>query len=122
VSDPLVSIDSWAEAAAIVAVVTAVGALAWRGVRAAQAESVQKLAQQLAAAEARAANAERAIEDVDKRLTEVEKTMATRADLQSLREDLQTAVTQIHAALDKSSERTIREMERLLQFATRGQS
>lgn len=118
--DGLLRVGDWGDLAALLTVGSALLALLWWGIRAGQAADRASLQAQVKAADTRAAAAEAAISAVDRRLTEVERTMATRTDLSALRDDLQSATSQLHTAIENSSDKTVRELERLLQYALKG--
>lgn len=115
--DGLLHVADWADFAALLTVGSIVVGLLWWAIRSSQAAERARMTAQVAAARALAEQAHKAIADVDARLSDVEKTMATRADLNTLRNDLQQSTAQLRAAIETSSDKTVREVERLLAFA-----
>lgn len=116
-NDGLLHVGDWGDLAGLLTAASALLALLWWAIRAQHAADRARLTAQIQAAESLAKRSEAAIADLDKRMKVVENTMATHTDLNGLRNDLQEATTAIHVAIEKSSEKTIREVERLLEYA-----
>jgi multidrug efflux pump subunit AcrA (membrane-fusion protein) len=142
--DGLLHVSDWGDLAALVTVASMMLGLLWWGIRthhaterarlqaqesAYHAAFEQRMTLAVQAAATAAANAQRQADaaqglavDIDRRLRDVEDTMATRQDLHSLRNDLQSATAQLHVAIEKSAEKTVREFERLLEYALKGRA